>query len=174
MIFIRTIIYSLIFFVTIILLFPKNGLLSYLTANYLKKFDTSIKATLVNDKLSYVASNSKIYYQNKNTVIAKSFKLEPYIFYNKMEATGISLHGIAASVLPKKINKIEIMHSFLDPTNILLLGNGDFGKLTGRIDIFEQKVFINLIPSTIMKKKYSYVLKYLKKNKKNYTYEYKL
>ena len=174
MILLRFLLYICIFLITLILLFPKNEVLSYLIVNHLEKFDTSIKATLENDNLSYVANNSKIYYQNKNTVIAKSFKLEPYFFYNKMEANGIGLHGIAASFFPKKIKKLEIVYSLLDPTNILLSGNGDFGKFTGYVEIVEKKVVINLVPSSILKKKYSYLMKYLKKNKKYYTYEYKL
>lgn len=164
----------MIFFITTIYFFPKNEALSYVVKNYMTQYDTSIKATLENDKLSYIASDSKIYYQNKNTVIAKDFKFDPYFVYNKVEAKNISLHGMAAGFFPNKIKNLKAVYSLLDYKNVLLSGNGNFGKFTGYIDLFGRKLFIKLTPSSLMKKNYSFLLKNLKKSGTHYIYEYKL
>ena len=174
MIFFRAITYIIIFFITTIYFFPKNEVLFYVVENYIKKYDINIKATLENDKLSYISRDSKVYYKDENTAIAKNFKLNPFIVYNKVEVENITLVGMAAGFFPKNIKNLKATYSVLNPKNVLLLGSGDFGRFTGRIDLFETKVYIELTPSSIMKKNYSFLLKELKKNGTHYTYEYKL
>ena len=57
----------------------------------------------------------------------------------------------------------------INPSTLLISGDGDFGEIDGEIDLGSKRVKINLIPSKDFEK--SNFIKQFKKTKEGYIYE---
>lgn len=153
---------------------PKNEILSYVDTKILKQYKVKQTVALENKIFGYKAQNSNFSYQNNPVAKIESIVLNPYLFYNTIVVKNIELEGMAGSLFPKRIENGIIKYSLINPTKISLAISGDFGKATGSFDMIKFQLHLELSPSSIMKRNYSFVLKTMKKSNKKYIYEYKL
>ena len=174
MIVLRMFLYIMVFCISLIYFLPKNELVDFAVKNYIVKYDADVNLNLKNKILSYEASNSNIFYKNAKVLNIKNLKVDPFILYNGINGRNITLEGMAAGFFPKNIKQFSASYSIFDPKKVTFKADGDFGSLTGRLDLATLKVYIEMIPSVLMKKQYSFVLNNMKKTAKNYIYEYKL
>ena len=174
MIFLRILFYIVIFIITLIYFLPKNDLVSYVNSKVLAQYKINTKIKLENDMLNYVSSNSSISYQKNLVANVGTLNVSPYILFNEIKLTNINLKGMAGSLFPSKITHARLLYSVIDPTKINITIEGDFGKAIGYFDILSSLVHLEVTPSRTLQKNYSFLLKYMKKSKKSYIYEYKL
>ena len=174
MIFIRIFTYIIIFFITLLYFAPTQSLLDFVVNNFLKNEGITIDAKIDNSLVKYNATNSIVYYNNSKMANIKTATIKPYLAYNTFELKNIKLLGMAGGLFPAKIDNVTALYSVLNPTKVTFEGYGEFGTFTGEVDLETLKIQILMSPSSLMKKKYSFILKNFKKEKKNYRYEYKL
>lgn len=174
MIFLRVIIYVVIFFITFIHFFPTQKVVDYGVDNYVKIYDIDLSSSINNNLLTYEGKNSILFYKSKKIADINSVKITPFIGINKVEINDIKLKGIVAGLIPTKIESLTATYSIINPEEILLNGKGEFGKFDGKFNILNSRLSIELTPSLLMLKKFSFPLSYLKKNGKKYIYEYTL
>jgi len=170
----RILFYIIVFCLTLIYFLPKNEIVSYINTTILPKYELSAKIKLENDLLDYQAINSQIVFQNNPTANIDTIQISPYLFINTINLNNIKLKGMAGSVFPNKIEKADIKYSVLTPTKVMIDVVGDFGKAKGYFDISKSLVHFEVTASSLLIKKYSFILKMMKKSKKIYIYEYKL
>jgi len=170
----RSLFYIVIFYITMVYFLPKNEILSYTDAKILKQYKVKQTVQLENKIFGYKAQNSTFSYQNNLVAKVQSIAFNPYLFYNTIVVKNIELQGMAGSLFPKRIENGIIKYSIINPTKISLAINGDFGKATGFFDMTNFQLHLELTPSSIMKRNYSFLLKTMKKSNKKYIYEYKL
>lgn len=174
MIFLRVTFYILIFLITLIYFFPKNELISYVNSTVLSQYKTNAKITFENKVLNYVSSDSSVTYQKNLVADISSIKVSPYILFNEITLKNIKLKGIAGSVFPSKMDNVKLLYTITDPTRINMKAEGSFGKAIGYFDLLNSLIHIEVSPSRTLKKNFSFILKYMKRSKNVYTYEYKL
>ena len=174
MIFLRILFYIVIFLITLIYFFPKNELISYVNSTALSQYKTNAKITFDNEMLNYVSSDSSVTYQKNLVANISSIEVAPYILFNKITLNNINLKGMVGSLFPSKINNAKLLYDITDPTRINMKAEGDFGKAIGYFDLLNSLIHIEVSPSRTLKKNFSFILKYMKRSKNVYTYEYKL
>ena len=86
---------------------------------------------------------TRILYDHSPVAAVHTLKLTPW----RIEARGIRLEGMAASLFPPRIEAIRF-----DPLRGSIEAYGDFGRLTGRIDYFKRIVTLLLTPSALMRR----------------------
>lgn len=174
MIAVRVLLYIVVFFVSVIYFLPKNDIVDFAVKNYAVQQGADIKIELNNKLFNYVAKDGKVFYKDAQILNIKDLKIDPFILFNGIKGENITLEGMAAGFFPKNIKQFNANYSVLDLKKVNFNANGDFGSLTGSFEFETLKVSVQMNPSALMKKRYSFVLKNMKKTAKNYTYEYKL
>ncbi len=82
----------------------------------------------------------------------------------KIAFSDIRLEGMAANVFPKKIESVTYL-----PLSGRFSSRGDFGILKGEVSLIERKAEFVLLPSSLMKKRYSATLRIFRhKNGRHY------
>ncbi len=87
--------------------------------------------------------NSRILYEHTPVAAIRTLSLAP----RYIQAEGIELKGVAASLIPPRIEAVRF-----DLLRGRIEAHGDFGKLTGRIDYGERTVTLLLTPSALMRR----------------------
>lgn len=159
---------------TIIFFLPKNELISFLDNKVLSKEKITVKVALKNNLLNYKAHNSKVIYDKNLIATLGMVKISPFILYNNIELKNIKLEGMGGSLFPSKIEKAILNISMLNPTKVLINIHGEFGYASGYFDLTKSFLHLELTPSNLLKRNYSFVFKMMKKSNKKYVYEYKL
>ena len=83
-----------------------------------------------------------------------------------VEADGVTLTGMAASLFPPRIDRIVA-----DPWRGHLEAEGAFGRLEGSIDWRKGKIELILTPSLLMRRSYRSTLQRFRRKKGQYLYE---
>ncbi|BBG66540.1 hypothetical protein NNO_1837 [Hydrogenimonas sp.] len=84
----------------------------------------------------------------------------------KIEVSGIRLEGIAADMLPAKIESVRYT-----PFNGRVSARGDFGVLDGNVSLMKRKAEFVLLPSSLMKRRYSAALRTFRYKNGRYRYD---
>ena len=174
MIALRIFFYTTVFCLTLIYFLPKNEIVSFVDNKILQKEKIKTNIILQNKLLQYQADNSEILYDKNPTATIDTITISPYIFYNNVKLEKIKLEGMAGSIFPNKINNATLNYSILNPTQVTIAINGDFGVANGYFDIIKSSLYLELTASNLLKKRYSFILKSMKKSNKKYIYEYQL
>jgi hypothetical protein len=159
---------------TLIYFLPKNEIVSFIQADISQKYQIDTTLKLENKIFGYKSTDTNIAYQNNPTALIKEFELSPYLFFNTITLSKIKLQGMAGSIFPSNIESGYMEYSVLNPTKVLIDISGDFGKAIGYFDILNFTIHLEVTPSALLSKNYSFILKNMKKTDKNYIYEYKL
>ncbi len=83
----------------------------------------------------------------------------------RVEAAGIRVEGLAADMIPPAIESI-----LFEPLSGKISSRGDFGVLSGRVSWGSRTLTLELLPSSLMKRKFSQTLRLFKKRNGKYIY----
>jgi hypothetical protein len=89
------------------------------------------------------------------------------LFYTVAELDGVKVDSSLKNYFPEKVDTLEVTHLLLHPLTLSLSGKGDFGTVSGKIDLATHKVHIDVSEP----KKLGALKRQLKKNKKGWYYE---
>jgi len=133
------------FFLLLILLWilsPKHELY-YLLEKSLKKQNIIISNETIKDTwIGLKIENADIY--NNGIKIANSTNLN-FIFlfvYAKLDIDNVNVNEAFHMMAPKKIDTLTATYSLLKPFNIILDGEGSFGKLKGDVSLRNRTIEI--------------------------------
>ncbi|PLY08330.1 MAG: hypothetical protein C0625_01725 [Arcobacter sp.] len=171
---IKTILLISIFFVSLLIFLPKENLYN-LFEKELFKHNIVISEETRNEKLfSLNINSSEVYYEGINTAFIEDIDIKTFLIFSEVNVKKISVSQSFKNFLPSKIEKLKISHSLIDFASIKIDSSGDFGEFKGTYSIFDKNISGELVPSKIMKSKYSNILNQFKVKEGKYYYEYKL
>ena len=166
-------IFIFIFIITIIHFLPTQKLIDYVVQQYIIKYDVRISSKITNNIVTYSGRNTSIFYKNQPIAIF-DITINPFIVINKINISDIKLNGIVTSLIPTNIKQLVAIYNITNPNKIDIQGEGDFGILNGTFNIVNNSLSIEITPSLLMIKNFSFTLRYLKKDGNKYRFEYKL
>jgi len=165
-----------IFVESIVLFMPKerlfNALLFELDSNKINLKSYSFS----DDLFSIDLNNINILYDNIDIANTSNIKAISYIFHNEINVNDIKIDNSLNSILPSKVDNVNIVYSILNPLFIDIRIYSSLYKATGYIDVLKKKLIMNINLSKQFKSKYPKIMRQLKydKNTKEYIYEYSL
>jgi len=83
----------------------------------------------------------------------------------KIAVRNIKVEGLAADMIPANIESVTFR-----PLSGKLHSNGDFGVLEGRVSWSSRTLTLELLPSSLMKRRFTQTLRMFKKRNGKYTY----
>ncbi len=170
----KSLVFFLLFFVSLILFFPKNQMFN-LVEQKLQTKDIIVSDELRNSKFfSFEIKGANIYFQNILTANVKDINITSFIFFSKIEAKQILISKSFEQFLPNKIDEVVLSYSVSNYNNVLIDAKGEFGIFSGNIDVFSNVLKGELKPSSLMKSKYKNLLSQFKLENGKYKYEQKL
>ncbi len=143
------------FYIGIIIFSPKENL--YFTLQkYLKEQNIYINSDIKSNLFSLNLKNAKVFVNKINLINFKKASFYPFIFFNK-----ITVNDIDINVQDLNIKKLNVVYSVIKPLKIKIVGESNFGKIDGFIDLTKQylKVYI---------KNPKKIISFLRKDKKGY------
>ncbi len=163
--------FIILFYVGLVLFMPKINLY-YTLENLLQKEHLILEEEVIKDRwFDLDMKGVSVFYEGIASVDVKEIKITPWIFYNHVIATDVTMAKALQKMFHFSASKVELRYSLLDYKNILLKADGDFGVLSGKVDLFAQKMIIIVEPSARFKK--SDMMRYFKKTEEGWTYESK-
>jgi hypothetical protein len=164
--------YALIFVVMVLAFFPKTNLY------YLLEKEAAVYKVLVSDEtvsegiFGLDIKDASISYEALEVAKVAHVSTLFLLFYDEITAENIVLSPLAESYIPRRVDLLQVSYSLLHPLSLEIYAKGDFGEARGSFDLKEQKVFLTIEPSKLLKQNYKRKLWYLKKSKTGeYTYE---
>ena len=171
---IKSLLLSIIFLLSIIIIIPKS-ILYYKLENVLSKQKIYINGETTSETLNlFYIDKATIYYEDIKIARIKQISIFSLIFFNNISIEGIGINKHLKAFAPKKISDIKISYNIFSPQTINIKSIGNIGSLTGFVDLSSNNLLLKLKPSKIIKTKYSKILSFMKRdNKGEYIYEYK-
>ena len=162
-----------LFFITMLLFFLPKINLYYLAQQEMQKYEVNISQAKIEEK-AFGLEMEHITITYKGIESAEIQKLESafYLFYNTLNVYSIELSALVESYLPRKIKKLQVIYSVLQPLQINFEAEGEFGFAEGTFTIATRALLVHLKPSKIFLKEYKNSLRVLKKSENGeYYYE---
>jgi hypothetical protein len=161
-----------IFFILALMYFMPKESIYYFAEKELKNYNVIIAHEAVKDSgFSLELKHLDIYVEAIESAKVDSVSISLFGVYNTIDANNVHLTEALSSMLPVKIDKVNIRYSIFHPTEITLNAVGAFGTIDAKANLIERKVDALLKPSSIMKRKYRSTLRNFKKQS-NGEYEY--
>ncbi len=161
-----------LFIIGIILFMPKENLL-YTLETILKKEHLELRSDDIRDRLIDLdIKEPLILYDGIESLKANELVITPWILKNKIEATDVRVTKALERILNVKADRVVIDHSILDYKRAYIKASGDFGEISGSIDLGDKKIHLLLNPTKKFKNN-QIVRDYFKKSKEGLVYESK-
>ena len=154
----KILIFLIGFYIGVIVFIPKDNI--YFTIQkYLSKEKIYINSNIKSNILDLSLNNSIVYYNGMDLIRFKSIKAFLFLFFNEIKANKIKLN--LGNYI---IYHLRLIYYIFNPTNILIKGDSNFGKIDGKIDLLKRyvKVYIKLTNNNLKA--------FLRKDKKGYYY----
>lgn len=169
----KYLIYTILFVMTLVYFLPKENMF-YLLEKKLFENKIIISNEKITEKsFSTLIDDSDVYYNNLKFSKVNNIDISTYIFVNNIKITHVKISDDFKNFLPQNIKYININHSILNPTNLEIDSKGEFGELSGIVNLINRRITVTLNASNQMKNRYKIVLNRMKLKEGKYTYEYK-
>lgn len=169
----KFLIYIFTFFLFFMIFLPKISLYNLVEKELQKKQVIISDEKIVENFFSLDILDSKVFFEGINIAKIDKLKLESLFLYTKIEFSNIVLIDSFTQFAPSPIENLIIKHTILNPNNILVNAKGNFGELSGTMNILNKELKIELNASNLMKSSYSKLLKFFKLENGRYIYEYR-
>lgn len=163
--------YFLVFILALIAFTPKQSVY-YFIEQEVGAFDVVISGEKVQDRFfTLEIDNAHLFAQGIETAEITTTKVTLLGVYNSIDVSGINLASIVENFAPKKVERLSVNYSIINPLNVSISANGGFGEVEGEFSILEQSLSLVLKPSKLMLSKYRTSLREFKKDQ-NGEYKY--
>lgn len=162
-----------VFVLALFLFFPKKSAY-YFLENKLEQNKIVVSDETLTEGLNYLKiADSKIYFEGINIAKVSEVKLSTTLVNTQVQIKDIKILDSFKQHFPSPINEAFINYSVIDFKKAYFKANGVFGSLDGEIDIFNRVVKLKLKASSRMRSSYSRILRMMKSQNGEYTYEYR-
>jgi hypothetical protein len=150
----------IIFLIGVILFIPKEQLY-YLLQQKLKENNVYIDSK-IEEKIEKLSLTKGVIYFNEMDILTfDKSDIYPFLIYNQLSCANIKLN-----IGNYLIKKLQLKNSIIQPLQVEIEGEANFGKISGNIDLKDRKVKIY-----ISEIKDNSIKQFLKRDKKGYFYD---
>ena len=156
--------YLIVFFI------PKSNLY-YLGESFLAKEKIYINGETAADRgWQFALHDAGVIYQGIRAATIPEVSLTTLLVYNSLSVAPFAVSDELSGFLPPQVEAIRITHSLLAPHKLSLYAKGDFGEVTGEVNLLNRTIQADMKISSVMQKNYGAMLRQLKKTKEGYRY----
>lgn len=163
----------LLFFILALMYFTPKTSLYYMLEKELKKHEVIISNEKVSDKgFSLDIKDATIYVKGIDSANVELTNVKLFTLYNTIKIKNIELSSVASTMIPLKIDALNLSYSIFNPLKVTAEGSGGFGEAKASFHILERALNLKVKPSNTMLKNYAKSMKKLKKNEDgSYSYD---
>lgn len=164
--------YLLLALVMLLFFAPKRQLW-YLAEDALKPYGVVLSGEYVSDNgFSLSLENGTLYYDDLKIATLGEVDVTPLLVYNAVTVAPFTFADDMQAFLPGEVEEMKLSYSLVDPVRVHLKAEGEFGSLTGLVNLMHRDGNLTLSPSPELLAKKPLWLKELKKQASGaYTYE---
>ncbi len=167
----KKVVWIFIFLYLVIAFLPKENLF-YLAEEHLSKQNIILNNEKLRDYFGFFKiEQADVYYDGLNVGNISKTSVFLGLIYNQISINDANFNDSLRNFLPQEVKNITIRGSILFPVRLLISGNGDFGDISGYVDLYNKKLRLSLKPQKDFVGKYPAIAKQFKKDKDEYIYE---
>jgi hypothetical protein len=152
-----------------ILVFMPKKELYYALEHQLEKNAIEINEKNIKENLFGLdIKGADIFYDGVKLAKASDISFKTFLFYTKIDISKIDIDDSFKSMVPFRLNDINVTYSLLSPMRANVYANGDFGDVAGYID-FNRTIHLDFVKVGNIKK----LQRELKKTENGWYYESK-
>ncbi len=138
---------ALAFLYALIIFLPKTQAY-YALEHKLKKFEVVLNKETTRDFLGVFSVNDgQVFYQNMYAGAIENISIYPFVFYNQINIKNAKFSKNLRQILPQNIDGLNFKYTPFYPFKVFISGEGDFGSLSGGVNLKNKKVKLILTPS---------------------------
>lgn len=162
--------YPLYLLIIVVIMIPKEKLYftveSYLAENHIYLNNETFSNALV----YFDAENIDVLMDAQQIATIGNVRISPWIFLNRFTLNDISFSPLYRNFFPGTVERVVMSYSLLNPLEISIDGEGDFGHCAGKIDWIDQKIRI-VFDTTPQLRRYPLLVNKLYQSKEGLVYE---
>lgn len=167
----KKLLWVFLFIYLIIVFLPKSNLF-YLAEKYAQKYNIALNDEKTKDYLGFFSiEDMKVYYEGLHVGNVESVSILPTIVYNQVSINEANFSNSLKQFLPKEIKNLTARNTIFYPIKVWINANGDFGAISGGLNLYTKTLRLELKPTKDFLKNYSSIAKQFKKQKDIYVYE---
>lgn len=157
----------------LLLFFAPKRQLWYMAEDALKPYGVVLSGEYVTDNgFSLSLESGLLYYDDLKIATLGEVDIAPLLVYNAVTVAPFTFADEMQAFLPGQVDEIILYHSLIDPVRVHLKAQGEFGTLSGSVNLLHRDVNLSLSPSAELLAKKPLWLKELTKQASGaYTYE---
>ena len=153
------------FFMLALIYFAPKVSAYYFLETQLKKYDVIVGSENLNDSgFSLEIDDANIFVKSIDSANVKYTKIKFLGLYNSITINDILLSSTAKSFIPLKIQNANITYHILNPLHVNADVIGEFGEAKIVVNLLDRTLHLNLIPSSLMNKRFKHTLRNFKKS----------
>lgn len=166
----KRLLYPFYVLVILIILMPKEKF--YFTfETLLSEYHIYINNEVLTDNYLYLdADNGEVLLDNQAVATIENIRITPWIFWNRLSFSNLSVSQFYRKFFPGKIDKVTITYSLLHPLEVSVFGEGDFGQFSGGYDVMNKKMRV-VFDATSQLRGYGLLVSKLHQEKEGLVYE---
>lgn len=154
----------------VVILLPKEKFY-FSMETLLAEYHLFINHEVLTDRFLYLdAENGEILIDNQAVASIEKIRISPWIFFNRLSVSNLSVLPLYRSFFPGKIDTVTMTYSLLNPLEIAIQGEGDFGRFRGGYDLMSHKLRI-VFDATNELRGYGFLVSKLHQEKGGLVYE---
>ncbi len=143
----RKILWFFVFIFVIIVFLPKTNAY-YALEDELKKENIILNQEETSDVLGvFSIKNAQVRFNSLNVGKVESVRLYPFVFYNSLNINEANFSNNLKQFLPKNIKNLKFINTIFYPIKIWISGSGDFGELSGEVNLKTKKIRLEIDPT---------------------------
>lgn len=159
-------------FVYLVIIFLPKANLFYFAEKELSKQRIVLNDEKLSDFLGFFkVDGAKVYYDGLHVGDIDDINFIFTIFYNHISLNEANFNDNLRQFIPKEIKNLTVRGTILFPVRLFISGDGDFGEISGHVDLYNKKVKLKLYPQKDFVKRYPAIAQQFKKIKDEYIYE---
>ncbi len=160
-----------LFLYLLIAFLPKENLF-FLAEKKLKSYNVVLNDETLKDRaILFQIQDSSVYYDGLHVGNIDSIDMFLGIFYNQISLKNAIFSDKLRQFIPKEISALKIKSTIFFPIRLWVNGDGNFGEVSGFIDLYKKNVRLVLKPQKDFVIKYPAIMKEFKKINNEYIYE---
>lgn len=162
--------YAFYILLIVIVMIPKEKLF-YSMESILAEEHVFIGGESFSNRFLYLdIDNSEFLFDNQPFATVEQIRISPWILFNQLSLSSISVSPSYHDFFPGKIDKITLSYSLLHPLSLELFSEGDFGHCNGIVDLLNQKIRV-VFDATPALRQYPILVYKLHSTKEGLVYE---
>lgn len=166
----KRLLYSFYIFLIVVILLPKEKIY-FAMESLLAENHIFISHEVLTDRFFYLdAENGDILIDNQAVASIENIRISSWIFFNRLSFSNLSVLPLYRSFFPGRIDAATLTYSLLNPLEIAIEGEGDFGRFRGGYDLMSHKLRIVFDASNQLRG-YGFLVSKLHQEKEGLVYE---